>query len=342
MLQKSCFILLTFCFVYPRMTGMRKYRKQFNDTVEFGRDGADLHNNNLRNWEVEVCPMSYERGGVSLPDPAYARLVASDTGARISKPFAVASYAPLSNARFLSTIEDAIGGAGHSLELIGTLAGRSKRFASFKLEGLEDFNAGGRDFASSIYFGDGLDQKTVWFYGFTTRCIQCMNRFSMSLRGACSREKHTSGLLVRLPEIVKIIAEAVGVQAEFARAFDSLTAKKVTTDEARSVFAGFIGNRETEKLATRSLNTVDQLTSLFQRGRGNIGDNRADVFSAVTDYYTHNSVGGERVSRAARQFESSEFGTGHARKTEMWDLVNDENSFALALSKGTELLKASI
>jgi hypothetical protein len=310
-----------------------------NDRVERGRDGASLYNNSLRDWETDICPMSYSRNGVQYPDHNYARIVASDNGQPISKPFALRSYSPLSNQQFLGTIEAAIAGAGHSLELIGTVSDRAKRFASFRLDGLAGFEAGGRSFESSIYFGDGLDQKTVWFYGFATSCIQCMNRFMLSLRGASSREKHTSGLVVRLPEIAKIIGEAVGVQREFAEAFEGLATVPVSKADARNVYAGFIGGNA-EELSTRALSTVDTLESLFSRGRGNRGESRADLFSGVTDFYTHSSTIGRNNSKM-RQFESSEFGTGAQRKSAFFDIVRDDSQFATVLAKGAQLLQVS-
>ncbi len=129
-----------------------------------------------------------------------------------------------------------------------------------------------------------------------------------------------------------MIDAAIGVQFEFAQAMNSFAAKNATTKQAERVFAGFIApeiaeKRKTDKkveFSTRSQNIVNRLTELFSNGAGNKGKDRSDIFNAVTDYYSHESSGGDSMEK---QFVSSEFGTGAKRKQEFFEIMRNEDSF---------------
>ena len=120
---------------------------------------------------------------------------------------------------------------------------------------------------------------------------------------------------------------------------ESLANQTVTADNVREIFTGFVAPVDAEKLSTRAENTVDRLVSLFNGGAGNNGRNMADAFSAVTDYYTHESSGGENKEK---QFLSSEYGAGAQRKAEFFSLVSKGGDRLVNIAKrGAELIAAN-
>ena len=96
-------------------------------------------------------------------------------------------------------------------------------------------------------------------------------------------------------------------------------------------------NNPREGVSTRCLNTVDSLDSLFKRGAGNRGESYADVFSAVTDYYTHNSTRGGGKSKS-NQYVSSEFGLGRMNKQSFWTVINSDSLVSSTITRGEKLL----
>lgn len=71
-------------------------------------------------------------------------------------------------------------------------------------------------------------------------------------------------------------------------------------------------------LTARGFDKVNRLTELFKSGKGNNGRDMADVVSAVSDYYTHESVrGGDK----AKQFASSEYESGAQLKRDFFSLM---------------------
>jgi hypothetical protein len=81
---------------------------------------------------------------------------------------------------------------------------------------------------------------------------------------------------------------------------------------------------------------VDELQSLFRSGRGNRGQTLADVFSAVTDYYTHQ---GAKSDNPWRQIESSEYGFGSTMKTKTMDILSDNEEYLKTVFRGQKVLE---
>ena len=153
--------------------------------------------------------------------------------------------------------------------------------------------------------------------------------------------KHTK--FANALDLSEAIEKHIGVSAEFNNAMQKAESELVTATEAREVFAGFehrekqVPTEFSKTGATRLTNTVDRLENLFHYGRGNVGASRYDLLNAVTDYYTHESAGGDDV---AKQFNSSEFGAGAKRKGEFFQVISDESRFAKTRAHGENVLLA--
>lgn len=310
--------------------------------------GLSLKDNWLRTWEIISVPLwmrlsDLQNLGIAAADHrqiASMQLVGSDNGIAIGKPFEE-SYRQLTNVEFLGMLEAAMAGTQHKLTSIGTVRNRGRRFASFELVRLGSYTAGGRKFDPFLNAGDGLDKSSELWWNTSATCTVCDNTFSMNLDDVRQSLRHTKNIMVRVPDMAAKIDAAVGVHYEFATAFEALATQPVSHEAAQRIYTGFVAPAGTEKLSTRSLNTVDELVNLFQGGRGNVGQSRADLFSGATDYYTHANSGKTGANRLARQFDSSEFGSGADRKADFWKLVNSDEDMAAAEERGLVLLKKS-
>jgi hypothetical protein len=311
------------------------------------RPDLALDSNFLTEWEIfprEVY-VRLEDDGELISLPNVRQLVGSDNNEIIGMPYNKETFRPLTNAEFLGMVREAMTGTEHKLISIGTIRNRGRRFASFSLEALESYKAGGRTFHSFLNYGDGLDKSSALWANTSNIATVCDNTFNMNLfsterggAGSLVREKHTAGIIFKLPAISKLIDAAVGVQLEFANAFETLANIPVSKEQAVRIYAGFVAAPDVTELSTRSGNIVDRLAELFVSGRGNRGESRADLFSAVTEYYTHEASGNGK--NPTRQFASSEFGTGADRKRVFFDIVQDEDKFARLEDRGALLLKA--
>ena len=303
----------------------------------------DLKNNWLTKWDLQEVGLKTV-GDVEVP---FKILTGTDDNQVIGKPFA-GTYTPVSNKAFLDMIGEAISGVkGAVVESVGSVNNRGRVFVSLSIKGMDKFKVGKREFLDYLNFGNGHDQTSAVWTNASNTCTVCDNTFSMNLDGEQEvkcKVKHSKDVIARLDNIVEIIDAYAGTQAKFKAEFERLMNEPMKTDKARDLFAGWMvrssgGNQERD-LGPKTLSKVNRLTDLFQIGKGNTGNNRADAFSAVTDYYTHESTrnSGKNV---ARQVFSSDYGLGRVAKSSFWNVIrNDDsvNAFAASGKKALALL----
>lgn len=338
----------------------RIYRFDKHQGIEMGWHGKtevvsdlDLDNNWLRQWDL--VPVVMEKRG---KPSRWTILECSDLGdaLEIGQPYNPQTFRPISNADFLQLVKDSISGAGHTVASVGSVRNRGRVFVSIKLNGMETFVAAGRKFSAYLNFGNGHDKSSVLWANTSNTCTVCDNTFSFNLfaveaalaAGATVSDdikvalRHTKNVTMRFPALATLIDKAIGVQGKFQATLNTLAEVQIATPDAQNLFAGFIGRKVAEKdldkgLSSRSRNTVSRLVELFQSGKGNQGESVADTFGAVTDYYTHESSGGEDTNR---QFLSSEYGAGATAKQDFWRGVQDADWRGETQERGERLLVA--
>ena len=290
-----------------------------------------LDNNWLTDWDIERRRLQLD--GV---DTEYNILVASDDGQVIGKPFAD-SYRPITNADFLKLIKDSITGIkGIKVESIGSVCNRGRVFVSLSLKDSSSYKIGDRQFNDFLNFGNGHDQSSVLWANNTNVCTVCNNTFSYNLQNNDSevdvRVFHRGDVELKVSNMAEIIDAHLGCQALYKAEFERLMKIDITPSNARNLFTGWsLRNDNDKEISTRGLNKVNRMTELFVSGKGNSGKNRADAFSAVTDFYTHESTR-SRGANVGSQFVSSEFGLGRMAKQDFWNVIRSNDRIA-ALSK---------
>lgn len=265
-------------------------------------------------------------GEATFNEAGFFGIVSLDDNLPIGNPVGE-DYNLISNSDIFDLIENSLGGTKHTIVSAGSVENRSKVFVSAKLDENSIIKAAGRESENvlNFMFGHGGKMGVNIRTGITV--IVCANTLNMALsrRGELSLNiKHTKNSAAKIPSIEKAIDAHLGVAAEFKRAMDEVAGIKATEVDARKIFAGFVGRDQSgkpvEELSTRAENTVDRLTELFHKGKGNDGNDMSDVFNAFTDYYSHESSGG---NDRWKQFVSSEYGSAGRDKQEAYSLITD-------------------
>jgi hypothetical protein len=303
-------------------------------------ENLDLKNNWLTKWDIQEVGLKTV-GDVEVP---FKILTGTDDNEVIGKPFA-GTYTPVSNKAFLDMIGEAIGGVkGAVIESVGSVNNRGRVFVSISIKGMDKFKVGKREFMDYLNFGNGHDQTSAVWANASNICTVCDNTFSMNLNADQEvkiKVKHSKDVVARLENISEVIDAYAGTQAKFKAEFERLMNEPIKIGNARELFAGWMirssgGNQERD-LGPKTLTKVERLTDLFQIGRGNGGENRADAFSAVTDYFTHESTrnAGRNV---ARQVFSSDFGLGRTAKSDFWNVIRNDVSVHNYAARGAKAL----
>jgi hypothetical protein len=305
----------------------------------------DLKNNWLTKWDIQEVGLQTAEG-VEVP---FKILTGTDDQEVIGKPFA-GTYTPVTNKDFLDMIGEAISGVkGAAVESVGSVNNRGRVFVSISIKGMDKFKVGNREFLDYLNFGNGHDQTSAVWANASNICTVCDNTFSMNLNADQEvkiKVKHSKDVVARLENISEVIDAYAGTQAKFKAEFERLMNEPMKTDKARNLFAGWMIRSNNEDggkdLGPKTLTKVNRITELFEKGKGNSGENRADAFSAVTDFYSHESVrnSGKNV---ARQLFSSEYGLGRMAKSSFWNVIrNDDsvNAFSVNGKKALALMKS--
>lgn len=270
-------------------------------------------------FEIERLPL-YIANDTPLEGWAYFRC--SDDGQPAGVPIPD-SYSAITNERFWEVVNNAVGGSGAVIESAGTLFNRCRRFITVKLNTeSDDFQVGERTFKNRFSLLDSIDQSTNFYGVNSSTCVVCSNTFAMVM-GDKSGEfrfklRHSKNLLPKIENMEKAIDSFVGVTAQFKSALEVANSIPVKIEDARSLFAGWAVT-DTGGISSRTYNTVGRLTDLFKGGAGNRGETLLDAFSAVTDYYSHESSGGEdQPGFRMKQTLSSEFGSASRKKQDFF------------------------
>jgi len=270
-------------------------------------------------FEIERLPLLVAN---DTPLEGWSFFRCSDDGKPAGVPV-FESYVALTNARFWEIVQNAVGGSGAIIESAGTIYDRCRRFVTVKLgTDVDDFTVGDRQFKNRFSLLDSIDGSTNFYGVNSSTCVVCANTFQVVM-GDTSGEfrfkmRHSKNLIPKIENMEKAIDQFVGITAQFKKALVIANEIPVTPADARSLFAGWAGS-DTNGMSSRTFNNVTRLSELFQRGAGNNGETLLDAFSAVTDFYSHESSGGaDQPGFRMKQTISSEFGSASRKKQDFF------------------------
>jgi hypothetical protein len=212
-------------------------------------------------------------------------------------------------------------GTGYNVQSIGMLWNRSFWFISTELTELKSLSVGGRKTDFQLNFSGGLDRTVSPQCELSSIVAVCHNTISLSRAQGkilfC--ERATKNFTDRLASVKEEVAKAVGMAAVFKAAMDSLENNSCSATRAEAIFAGHLTPPDDQKMSSRTVNTVKELTSLHRDGIGNDGKTEWDMLNAYTQFFTHG--GRDAKTSMGRRFASSEYGNNADSKALFLNLL---------------------
>ena len=336
------------CDDAARATGNTDLPATVTETNNTRETIADELTNSVPTWNSrEVAPIALRENSNVLnrfeyvPEPlmagdkpsGYSILRCNDNGILVGKPFA-GSYGLLNNTDFIGVIETICAvlekmGMKFTISTTGTLMSRERSFISIQLSEQATFKIGNREFKAFLNCLNSIPSNTGCTVTFAnnTFCICCRNTAAMVLQNSDGSKfhaaiKHTKGMRAALNDVPRLVEAYISGNERIFKTLGAFSVFPIGLADAENYFAAFIGRdgkgelTDKTKLSTRSANIVDTLTRLFVKGRGNSGETALDLFSAVTEYFTHFSAG--ESDNKLKQYTSSEAGDGYASKNEFY------------------------
>ena len=308
------------------------------------KEDLSLENNWLTQWDVQPEKLATTVDGVVAPTDFSILTPTDGVPITIGVPFKPESYRFVTNAEFLQLMKDATEGVeGVKLTSVGSIRNRGRVFASFETMKLAEYEAGGRTFKPYLNFGNGHDKSSCLWANTSNTCTVCDNTFEMNLQKVedevikhSARMVHRKHVIAKLPELALVIRQAVQAQENFAAAFEAMAGINIPAVQAEQAFFGFVVLSDERSISTRAKNIVARLMELFRTGKGNSGKTLADMFQAVTDYYTHENAGNGK--NPWKQFASGQFGAGSSAKQDFY-LNAAGDRLASLIERGAKLLE---
>jgi hypothetical protein len=303
-------------------------------------------------WDVTLRPLFRHNADGTTIETDQCEVVCTDNpeiiiGETVNRT----TYSLFSNQAFLGIVQQALDKiSGAIVASVGSVCKRGRIFVTLQVPDLKSFLCAGREFKPYLNFLSSHDKSAPFVVNLSTVCTVCNNTFGMNLRDVNEDSlrisvRHTSGMEMTLQDVPAIIEAYFASVQRFAEIMDALHSIPVNATDARYFFAGFLTEKdqtsdktagEKAELSTRRLNQIDRLAELFATGKGNKGENLSDVFSAITDYYSHESSGGDN---AEKQVASSEFGNGQTMKAFAFAVLQDDKRIAKLMAKGEKVLQ---
>jgi len=322
----------------------------------------DLKTCFLASWDVVKRPLFRAVKGLgdvtTYQETQACEIVCTDNDALvIGKPVDCKTYSLLTNSSFLDLVGQAMTQiTGSFVASVGSVCNRGRIFVSVSIPEYytkgektlsAKFNVAGREFTSYLNFLSSHDKSAPFIVNMGTVCTVCNNTFNANLldennKGLRINIKHTSEMAAKLADVPAIIGAFFATVERFQIVMANLVQIPISQSDAKAFFLGFLADKEDEtatesdkrEISTRRINQVNRLTELFVSGKGNQGLNLADLFSAVTDYYTHESSGGDDK---LKQVASSEFGNGQTMKAFAFAVLQDDKKTAKLIANGHKL-----
>lgn len=193
-------------------------------------------------------------------------------------------------------------GMDNKISFVTTLAEGRKMTVSRALPEADFKDARGYEIKSYINFLNSHDKTWPLFVNISEIRTVCANSASQNLDCGGASCKHTPDALeLFIQKFPSTLKAALDGHKNSANDYLLMSEIPFTQNEATYFYSYLLssGVDSEKKLATRGRNVIEEgLIPLFKNGRGIFGENAADVYCAVTEYYTHkgsiesNSSGG--------------------------------------------------
>lgn len=227
-------------------------------------------------------------------------------------------YQPLQNIEAFAWFDPLVSSGLVQLETAGSLQQGKRIWILARITG-DDVTIVGDDVVRKfILLSNSHDGTLAVRVGFTPIRVVCANTLAMSHADGQSqliRLKHSRSLVANLDALRDIVNIANQSFEATAEQFRRLAAKDISRADLQKYVKTVLGHAETkdDELSTRATNQINDVISLFERGRGSeLRGARGTVwgaYNAVTEYLSHVASANDGDKR----YNSLWFGSGATR-----------------------------
>jgi len=170
----------------------------------------------------------------------------------------------------------------------------------------------------TITIADSWDGSTKITAMFGFERLVCKNGLTRKEKGNGNSLaiRHTKHAHERLNEALRIMGKAETFFKDSEEKMRALMQKVVTRQQVDKFLDDLIGE-VTQETSTRKKNQREDITHLFEHGKGNHGQTAWDLYNGAVEYYDH-EVNRENPEK---RLASALFGNGMDQKTKAFDLV---------------------
>jgi len=272
------------------------------------------------NWKVEKFPVMADVDGVMIPVADKFATVRMDT----HTPLGVVGdvYTVLQNASAFSFFDAVVGVKEAMYHTAGALGAGERIWLLAKLPGIIKVTKDDiiEKFLLLTNRHDGTGSVTMMF---TPIRVVCQNTLNIAVGADTNRVslRHTTNMGLRVKEVqdqIGIVNQRFSLFEEAAQRLSKVPVKTILDLEKYFVDSKLIKKDEDDKYSTRAQNIIDEVSLLFEKGRGNdlhgVKGTYWAAFNAVTEYVDYG-----RTKDQGKQAESLLFGTGATLKQNAWD-----------------------
>ena len=267
---------------------------EIETTAYFGKApwhglGTVLTEDDIYNW-----PSACEKAGLAW-DVELTALVAKDTTAEVAhkgvrrtsdgKMLGVVGprYCPLQNRDAFGWFQPFLDAKEAALHTAGSLRGGARVWVLAKLNRDPLVIASGDEVEKFVLLSHGHDGSLAVRVGFTPIRVVCQNTLSMAHGSDASkliRVRHSKSLLANLANIRDVMSLANQEFEATAEQYRRLARRSINQADLRKYVKKVLKVDETDEIATRTANQIEEIVRLCESGRGN------DLASVRGTYWT--------------------------------------------------------
>jgi phage/plasmid-like protein (TIGR03299 family) len=252
-------------------------------------------------WEVEQVPVYHQAGDELLEVPDQYCVRRKDN----YRPLSIMTkrYQVIQNHETFAFADDIVGSGQAVWDTAGSISGGRVVFMQVELPGRLFLKSNPDDqTVKKVLFVNSHDGSKALMGMITPVRVVCQNTLNAALAGDRSNQfkvYHRKNFQSRKDEAAKVLGLASAFYDDLQFVMDSLAEQQVTSSYVEG-FVNALMPATKEEVSTRTENRRNQITNLFQNGRGNNGETKWDLFNAVTEYVDHHSVGRVTETRLDR------------------------------------------
>lgn len=220
----------------------------------------------------------------------------------------------------------------------------------FQIADAKEFFIGGHDKHDLFINIMGSNDKTLGkkVFGSATRVV-CNNTMQFALKGTkeliAATFYHSQKGYDDFQNLPNIIEATLAHRDQYSKLAEQMGNRVITMHEAKAIAAQMLSNGSDKLISTQVFNAADSIATLFQKGKGNKGENLGDFLNGVTEYFTSGDGSGKKADAFQKAISADYGNAADKKKSILLDLQNDDGDLISdamidsLIARGNVLLK---